>query len=402
MSFRFTAALAAAVAASSVQAAPGPNWILATGVVKAGTLDSGIGNYTFTSQSPVGSKIFALCKMDDLCEAQVRTNAKGVVVSVGRVRKVEPFTTPNTLLDFIYSHYTDISSPGFNPDEDTAPRIYAPALAELVDSANIKAGQEQEESPAVSPWLNGQEWKVENVKAVVVDLGPGKARADVTLTNEGIADAYSFVMVKGDAGWLIADVTPTGPSSRGIPPLTALLKDYTKPSSESSEALSAQKGRTVMADASTGDLSRTSLDRESLCRTDEEAIFSCAVRKRIASLCASRDLGPGKGTMTYRFGKAGAIELAYPEPGVAPSKAFTAAVVERGDYVRFVRNGTSYKLYSLVPQGQSPFGGIMISENGRRVADLRCDGGADGLGIDNWSVMYKAKLPEDSDRSLDP
>ncbi len=157
MTFRFTAALAAAISASSAQAASAPNWILATGVVKAGTSDAGIGNYTFTNRSAVASKIFAMCKMDDLCEAQVRTNTNGVVVSVGRVRRIESFTTPKALLSFIYSHYTDIASPGFDPDEDTVPRIYAPALADLVDSANVKAQQEQEESPAVSPWLIGQE-----------------------------------------------------------------------------------------------------------------------------------------------------------------------------------------------------------------------------------------------------
>jgi hypothetical protein len=254
MTFRFAAALALACILSSALAAPAPNWSLATGVVKAGTLDAGIGNYTFMTRSPVGSKIFAVCKMDDLCEAQVRTNAKGVVVDVGRVRKVEPFTTPKALLDFIYSHYTDISSPGFNPDEGTAPRIYAPALAELIDSANIKAGQEQEESPAVSPWLNGQEWKVENVKAVVVDLGPGKARADVTLTNEGFADAYSFVMVKGDAGWLIADVTPKSPTLPGAPSLTSSLKDYLKPVKAPVGAPAKSTESSVVATASPGTL----------------------------------------------------------------------------------------------------------------------------------------------------
>ena len=104
MAFRVLAVLAAVVSLSSAQAAPVPSWTLATGVVQAGTLDAGIGKYTFITRSPVGSKIFAVCKMDDLCEAQVKTNAKGVVVSVGRVRKVEPFTTPKALLDSIYSH----------------------------------------------------------------------------------------------------------------------------------------------------------------------------------------------------------------------------------------------------------------------------------------------------------
>ncbi|WP_237479120.1 hypothetical protein [Lichenibacterium dinghuense] len=258
MTFRFAAALSVALATNAAWAAPAPNWSIATGVVKVGTLDAGIGEYTFMTRSPVGSKIFAVCKMDDLCEAQVRTNAKGVVVGVGRVRKVEPFTTPKSLLDFIYAHYTEISLPGFNPDEDTASRIYAPALANLVESANIKAGQEQEESPAVSPWLNAQEWKVENLKYDVVDLGPGKARVGVSLTNEGIADAYSFVMVRGDAGWLIADVTSKSPTLPGAPPLTSSLKDYLKPAKAPVGAPSKMTEPSVVANAAAGTVPRLS------------------------------------------------------------------------------------------------------------------------------------------------
>ena len=106
--------------------------------------------------------------------------------------------------------------------------------------------------------------------------------------------------------------------------------------------------------------------------------------------------------MTYRFGKPGAIELTYPAPGTPPGKAFSAAVVSRGDYVRFARTGTSYKIYSLVPQGGDPFGGILIGGKGKKIADLKCDHGADGLGPGNWALMYRAKLPEDPDRSLEP
>ncbi len=61
-------------------------------------------------------------------------------------------------------------------------------------------------------------------------------------------------MVKGDAGWLIADVTPKGPSSGGIPSLTALLKDYVRPSKASVEAAAKSNGPEVVATTSTSSL----------------------------------------------------------------------------------------------------------------------------------------------------
>ena len=105
--------------------------------------------------------------------------------------------------------------------------------------------------------------------------------------------------------------------------------------------------------------------------------------------------------MTYRFGKRGAIELAYPEPGVKPSKAFTRGSVERGDYVHFNHSGTSYKLYSIIEKDYEAHGGVQISENGKKSVDLKCDHGADGLGPDNWALMYKADLSQDADGDLD-
>lgn len=407
MTFRFAAALAVVISTTAAQAAPpAADWRLATGVVKAGTLDSGIGDYSFTTRSPVGSKIFAVCKMDDLCEANIQANADDFITKVDRVRKVGPFATPKDLLDFIYSHYTGSSARGLVAVQDMVEHLYSPRLATLTTAANAKAEKEQEESPVVAPWMDDQEWKLSGYKIDVVSFGPGKARGDVIFTNIVVPSTtpqtYTFDLLDGGSGWLIDDVITHSDPSGKPSSLSDYVKTYIKPSAGLSEALSTQKGRTLEADASTGERSRTSLDRASICGSDEIAIFSCAIRKRTASLCASRDLGPSKGSMTYRFGKPGTIELAYPEPGVAPSKAFTAAVVDRGDYVRFVRNSTSYKIYSLVPQGRSPFGGIMIAENGKMVADLKCDGGADGLGFDNWAVMYKAKLPEDPDKSLDP
>ena len=406
MPFRFTTAFLVIISGSAAWAAPAPEWFLADGVVTTGTLDSAIGDYGFMTHSAMGTKIFAACKMDDLCEAKITANADSFIAQVDRVRKVGPFATPRDLIDFIYSHYVGWSTRGFSASGKMVDKLYSPRFAALVSAADAKADKLQEESPAAGPWMSAQEWKLAGYTIAVADRGPRKAQATATFTNLEAPGArpetFTFDVVDGGSGWLIDDVVTRDGPEGGVSHLSDDLRKYLASDHGPDAASSTPKRPEVTSSPRTDDRSRTSLDQGSLCDAEQTAIFSCKIRGRIASLCASRDLGPGKGVMAYRFGKPGAIELAYPEPGTAPSKAFTAAVVDRGDYVRFVRNGTSYKLYSLVLQGRSPFAGIRIEENGRKVADLRCDRGADALGPDNWSLMYKAQLPVDSERYLDP
>lgn len=58
----------------------------------------------------------------------------------------------------------------------------------------------------------------------------------------------------------------------------------------------------------------------SLCTRDERVTFSCRLTdsKKIVSLCSSRDLSPASGYLQYRFGKASAVELAYPTDKIPP------------------------------------------------------------------------------------
>ena len=143
--------------------------------------------------------------------------------------------------------------------------------------------------------------------------------------------------------------------------------------------------------------------RPSLCRPSETAIFSCAIGGTVASLCASTDLGPGQGSLTYRFGRKGAIELIHPEAPMPPDQAFSTAVVgdagSAGDIVRFSRGETRYTLYSIIVKGQGERDGIRVSRAGRQLADLKCRGFA--LGADAWKLLYRAKLPKAEPASLD-
>lgn len=143
--------------------------------------------------------------------------------------------------------------------------------------------------------------------------------------------------------------------------------------------------------------------RPSLCQAGEVAIFSCAIGGKVASLCASRDIGPGQGSLSYRFGRKDAIELTHPDRPLPPDLAFSTAVVGdasfAGDIVRFNRGETRYTLYSIIVRGQGERDGIRIARGGRRIADLRCKDFA--LGADAWKLLYRAKLPKAEPASLD-
>lgn len=143
--------------------------------------------------------------------------------------------------------------------------------------------------------------------------------------------------------------------------------------------------------------------RPSLCQAGEVAIFSCAIGGKIASLCASPDIGPGQGSLAYRFGRKDAIELTHPDKPVPPDQAFSTAVVGdagfAGDIVRFSRGETRYTLYSIIVRGQGERDGIRVTRDGRQRADLKCKSFA--LGADAWKLLYRAKLPKAEPASLD-
>ncbi|MGW9332398.1 hypothetical protein [Bosea sp. NPDC055594] len=142
--------------------------------------------------------------------------------------------------------------------------------------------------------------------------------------------------------------------------------------------------------------------RPTLCLREEKAVFSCAIGSRIVSLCASADIGPGQGTLVYRFGRKGALELVYPDPPRPPGSAFSTAVVgdagSAGDIVRFSRGDATYTLYSLTVKGQGDRDGLVVTQGGRR-SHLRCRDFA--LGDQAWAPVYRAKLPRAEPAELD-
>lgn len=93
-----------------------------------------------------------------------------------------------------------------------------------------------------------------------------------------------------------------------------------------------------------------------LCEPKEVIVFSCTLaKKKIVSLCASKDAGNNTGYMQYRFGRdASSIELEYPQRK-APAKEFfkydnsdlgTAAISFRIGEYRYSLYNTHYRRYA--------------------------------------------------------
>lgn len=143
--------------------------------------------------------------------------------------------------------------------------------------------------------------------------------------------------------------------------------------------------------------------RPSLCNHAEVAIFSCNLGSKIVSLCASPDLTETTGTMSYRFGRNGAVELEHPAKPIHPKTAFTAGVdsSERGDFVRFSRGEFTYTIYALVGlRERSEEDGLLITRDTKVLRNLKCADFA--MGDTAWQLMYRAKLPADSSQSIAP
>lgn len=140
--------------------------------------------------------------------------------------------------------------------------------------------------------------------------------------------------------------------------------------------------------------------RPHLCQSGEVPAWSCSTGGKIASLCASTNLGESEGTLTYRFGTRKKIELTYPSEGARPQVSYVGGVTGYSgggtDYIRFSIGDITYTLYSDYYRGRE-MDGIAVERGEKLLSALRCRDGAVNPG-EGWSRIYKAKLPQDETR----
>ncbi|MEO7055446.1 MAG: hypothetical protein ABI281_05750, partial [Caldimonas sp.] len=99
-----------------------------------------------------------------------------------------------------------------------------------------------------------------------------------------------------------------------------------------------------------------------LCSADEQAIFSCVVAGsgKTVSLCASKALEKGRGTLAYRFGRPGRIELTFPDAAAAGDSLvqfrhahYMRSRVDRTE-LSFTRAGHDYAVFDYYDADEKP------------------------------------------------
>lgn len=107
-----------------------------------------------------------------------------------------------------------------------------------------------------------------------------------------------------------------------------------------------------------------------LCSPDETPVFACSTGKKRASLCMSRD----ESQLTYRLAPLGAApEMVYPADAATASTAFKPGEHANANgqtlpFMSFDKGSYRYAVYGTTTTMQ----GILVEQNGKRVANLNC------------------------------
>ena len=151
---------------------------------------------------------------------------------------------------------------------------------------------------------------------------------------------------------------------------------------------------------------KTATKAATLCNVNETIVFSCSTGAKMVSVCASPDLAPKKGTVSYRFGVPGAA----PEMNIAetpgPSSRTLYGQNEAfagggGTWLRFTRDAHDYVVYSGIGKwgkggATAEKAGVSVSKDGKRIAVVRCKGKDQGeLGPDWFEKAGIARRQEE-------
>ena len=135
---------------------------------------------------------------------------------------------------------------------------------------------------------------------------------------------------------------------------------------------------------------------DTLCGAGEQVAFSCRIGKsrKIVSLCASPALTRDTGSLTYRFGLPGRVELQFPR-GHAEGAArqfryahYFRAQIDRTE-VSFFLGSVKYTIFSYYEAGEAPpmLEGVRVSQPGRNT-EFVCSGSA----VVDFSMLEQSLL----------
>lgn len=114
-------------------------------------------------------------------------------------------------------------------------------------------------------------------------------------------------------------------------------------------------------------------EEKTMCSSFEEVYFSCPVKNKIVSVCASGNVSPENGYVQYRIGRPGHVEFQYPSTPVVPKNRFSISDIFGGNlnivHLKFKSGKYDYVIY------QGDVSGVYVKKNGKRVVNLTCDAG---------------------------
>jgi len=130
-----------------------------------------------------------------------------VCTGLALVRVHAAESSARSFVEAIYASYAGKNSKGVSLDSNAAIRRYfEPSLAALIIKDRREARGEVGKLGS-DPFIDAQDWEIDNVDVAVRDTGSDKASATVSFKNLGEQQTLVLALVKLKAGWRIADIT---------------------------------------------------------------------------------------------------------------------------------------------------------------------------------------------------
>jgi len=147
---------------------------------------------------------------------------------------------------------------------------------------------------------------------------------------------------------------------------------------------------------------------QSLCKTSEVTVFTCAATPKIISVCASKVLGPRAGYVQFRIGTKSGSEVSYPSKAYrsANTGAFGYAAMDTGPPGHYLMKKAGRETYFILTTDDrgEQYGeeetAFVRTRNGKHVEGLVCDAltSPDGKGLD---LLEKAGFQNIDNDALD-
>ena len=124
-------------------------------------------------------------------------------LGTGAAHAASPDSDPVSLIEAIYKTY-ETDNPGL-------PHVYSRRLQALIDKDEKETPEGDVGRIDWDVFIDGQDWKLTELKIVLVSKSADKAEVRATFKNFGEPSNQLFDLVREEGGWRIDDITKTLP-----------------------------------------------------------------------------------------------------------------------------------------------------------------------------------------------